>query len=166
MTKGITVIELFVFLGGILVGLALAAGTVVAVARTRMVQAHTSHRTFEETCNTLERVVDEAGGWSLPLGSWDAHAVLQGKGLVPANLVNLKFYFLCNAGHASRLLGAVPSLAGMLPCSWAIYELADGQVKVSSMNVGLMSRIFGGVPGQVMGQVAKADRGFMDEILG
>jgi len=155
-----------VLIVGIVVGVALTLGLGVAIMRSRMVASHCGARTFEDTCSTVEKVVEDAKGWSLPLGSWDANAVLEKKGLVPDNLTRLKFYFLCNAGHASRLLGAVPSLSGMLPCSWAVYELADGTVHVSGMNVGLMSRIFSGVPGQVMQEVARADEAFLAEVLG
>lgn len=113
---------LFMLLVGIVVGITLTLGLGVAFMRARMIRSHPAARSFEDTCATLEQVVEAAEGWSLPLGSWDAHAVLEKKGLVPDNLARLRFYFLCNASHASRLLGAVPSLSGMMPCSWAIPE--------------------------------------------
>lgn len=151
---------------GIVVGMALTTSLVVSVMRTRMVTAHRSRRTFEETCAAIEKVVTGAKGWGFPIETWNFYETFAGKNLVPRGFVKLKVYFVCNAGLASRMLSDTPSFVGMMPCSWAVYELEDGSVHLSKMNVGLMSRMFSGVPGQAMTEVGKADEVFLAEVLG
>jgi hypothetical protein len=53
-----------------------------------------------------------------------------------------------------------------MPCSWAVYEMADGSVWLAKMNVGLMSKIFSGVAGTMMRKVGQADDRFLAEVLG
>ena len=51
----------------------------------------------------------------------------------------------------SKFVGA------MMPCSIAVYEKSDGKVYVSSMNMELMSKMFSGVVGDTLEQVASQD---------
>ena len=50
-------------------------------------------------------------------------------------------------------------------CSWSVYELADGSVWVSHMNIGMMAKMMGGVVGESMGGVAKDDERFLQQVL-
>ncbi len=151
---------------GIVVGMALALSLVVQVMRTRMVVAHRSHRSFEETCEAIERIVPAAPGWGFPIETWNFYETFLKKDLVPKGFRKLKVYFVCNAGLASKMLSHTPSFVGMMPCSWAVYELEDGSVWLSKMNVGLMSKMFSGLVGSIMGQVGRADDEFLAEVLG
>ena len=151
---------------GIVLGLALAAGLMVQVLRTRMVAAHRSRRSFEETCAAIEEIVPAAQGWGFPIDTWNFYETFRKKDLVPDRFRKLKVYFVCNAGLASKMLSHTPSFVGMMPCSWAVYELDDGSVWLAKMNVGLMSRMFSGVPGTIMRQVGEADEKFLAQVLG
>ena len=52
-------------------------------------------------------------------------------------------------------------LSVMMPCSIAVYEKADGKTYVSTMNSGLMGKMFGGTAAAVMaGPVAKDTAAF------
>jgi uncharacterized protein (DUF302 family) len=64
---------------------------------------------------------------------------------------------LCNPDGAVRILSEDGNkrLAAMLPVQLAVYETHSGDVRVSGMNLGLMSRMFGGVIEQVMHQGAQ-----------
>ncbi len=157
----------FALVLGLILGLALAAGVGVGVLRTRMITPRRSRHGFDETCAAIERVVPaDPEGWSLPLPAWDAHAVLEKKGLAPANLRSLRFFFVCNPQLASGLLRLDPTFAGMMPCTWAVYERQDGTVWLAKLNVGLMSRLFPPAIAAIMGRVAAADERFLAEILG
>lgn len=151
---------------GLVLGLALAMGAGVTMMRTRMLTAHPSRRSFQATCEAVERVVGDAEGWGMPIDSQDLMATLVKHGQVPPNLKNFRVFFVCNPKLASRMLSLAPEMAGMMPCSWAVYEDARDRVFLSKMNVGLMSRMFGGEIGAIMGKVGRADEAFLAEVLG
>ncbi len=151
---------------GLFVGITLTISLVVMVMRTKMVVAHRSQRSFEETCAEIERIVKGAKGWGFPIDTWNFYETFATKNLVPKGFVKLKVYFVCNAGLASRMLSEVPSFVGMMPCSWAVYEMADGSVSLAKMNVGMMSMIFSGIVGSSMKEVGRADDTFLAEVLG
>lgn len=151
---------------GMILGLALALGVGVTMMRTRMLTARRSTRSFEDTCAAVERVVGAAEGWGMPIPSQNLLATLEKHDLVPAELKQFRVFFVCSPRLASRMLTLNLPMAGMMPCSWAVYENARGEVFLSKMNVGLMSRVFGGEIGAIMGRVGRADDEFLAEVLG
>jgi len=153
-------------IAGIVAGAVLTAVVAVRLLRSRMLVARRSRRSFEETCAAIETVVPSHGGWGFPIETWNFHETLRSKNVVPDNIRKLKVFFVCNASHASRVLAADPSMAGMMPCSWAVYELADGSVWVSKMNIGMMAGMFPGTVGETMKRVAEADETFLGPVLG
>ena len=84
---------------------------------------------------------------------------------MPDNVKRIRLYFMCNPGVAKVVLGAEPKLSAIMPCSWSVYELSDGSVSVSHMNIGLMARMMGGVVGNAMGGVAETDDRFLEQVL-
>lgn len=157
----------FALVLGLILGLALAAGVGVGALRARMIAPRRSRRSFDDTCAAIERVVPaDPEGWSLPLPAWDAFPLLEKKGLAPENLRGLRFFFVCNPRYASGMLRLEPSFAGMMPCTWAVYEKQDGSVWLAKMNVGLLGRLFPPAIAAIMGRVAAADERFLAEILG
>jgi uncharacterized protein (DUF302 family) len=150
---------------GIVVGVVFTAVAAVAMMRAQMVVPEKSAKSFEATCEAIEKVVPEAEGWSFPMESFDMSAKLEAKGGLPANVRRIRLYFMCNPKVAKVVLGAEPKLSAIMPCSWSVYELADGTVWVSHMNIGMMSKMMGGVVGTAMGGVATADERFLAEIL-
>lgn len=150
---------------GVIAGAALTMGLMVSVLRSQMVVARTSAKSFEDTCAAIERVVPAAQGWGFPIPTWNAFENFANKDLVPKDFMKLQVYFVCNASLGSRMLSQSPSLIGMMPCRWAVYEMADGSVMLSKMNVGLMSRMFSGVVGATMSEVSRADDKFLAEVL-
>ena len=151
---------------GFVVGVALTGGVVVWMMRTRMVVAHRSKRSFEETCNAIEKVVLAHKGWGFPLDTWNFYETFRKKGLIPDRIEKLKVYFVCNSGLAQKVISANPAMAGIMPCSWAVYELDDGSVHLSKMNISMMSKMFSGVIKENMGIVAEADERFLAIVLG
>jgi uncharacterized protein (DUF302 family) len=92
-------------------------------------------------------------------------AKLAEKGALPDNVKRIKLYFVCSPPIAKRVLGDTPKLSAIMPCSWSVYELSDGSVWLSHMNIAMMSKMMGGVVGQAMSEVAAADARFMEKIL-
>lgn len=150
---------------GCAAGVAITGTLVLWLMRTRMVVPHRSQGSFEETCAAIERVVPAHKGWGFPIETWNFYRTLESKELVPEGIRKLKVFFVCNAGYAQQVLSDTPAMAGIMPCSWAVYELEDGSVWVSKMNIGLMARMFGGRIRRVMRQVAAADERFLAEVL-
>jgi uncharacterized protein (DUF302 family) len=153
------------FMAGIVIGLIVAAFIGVRMMRARMVVPERSNASFEETCARVEREVEAAEGWSFPIPSFDMSAKLAEKGALPDNVKRIQLFFVCSPKIARRVLTARPWLSAIMPCSWSVYELADGSVWLSHMNIAMMSRMMGGVVGEAMGEVAAADETFMAKIL-
>jgi uncharacterized protein (DUF302 family) len=151
---------------GIILGAALVTAAVVWLMRTRMVVAHRSGRSFEETCAALETTVLATKGWGFPITTWNFYQTFLEKNLVPDGFTKIKVFFVCNAGLARQVLSSNPAMAGIMPCSWAVYEQEDGSVWISKMNITLMARLFSGVVGTTMGKVAEADEVFLGKVLG
>ena len=150
---------------GFILGLITAAVAVVLTMRSSMIVPERSSRSFDATCSAIEEVVPGTAGWSFPMESLDMSAKLAAKNAMPDNVKKIRLYFMCNPMVAKTVLGANPKLSAIMPCSWSVYELADGSVWVSHMNISMMAKMMGGVVGESMGEVAKTDRRFLESVL-
>jgi len=150
---------------GIVVGILITIVAVVITMRSQMVVPERSSKSFEATCEAIEDVVPGTEGWSFPMESFDMSAKLAAKGGLSDNVKRIRLYFMCNPKVAKVVLGAEPKLSAIMPCSWSVYELTDGSVWVSNMNISMMAKMMGGVVGSSMGTVAKVDEGFLEEVL-
>jgi uncharacterized protein (DUF302 family) len=150
---------------GFVVGVVATAITVVLVMRSSMVVPERSSKSFEATCEAIESVVPGSNGWSFPMESFDMSTKLAAKDAMPDSVKRIRLYFMCKPDVAKQVLGANPKLSAIMPCSWSVYELADGSVWVSHMNIGMMATMMGGVVGSSMGGVAKDDERFLEAIL-
>ena len=151
---------------GVIVGVVMTALAVVALMRSKMIVPYRSARSFEETCAAIERVVPAGDGWNFPIPSFDMYAKLAEKGQAPNGMRRIRLFFVCKPGVAKRVLSDTPKIAAIMPCSWAVYELEDGSVWLSTMNIAMMSKMFSGDVAAGMGEVAAADKTFMTEVLG
>jgi len=150
---------------GVVAGISISIIAGVAMMRRHMIVPERSSKSFEATCEAVEKVVPTGEGWSFPMESFDMSAKLAAKGGLPDNVKHIRLFFMCNPAVAKVVLGAEPKLSSIMPCSWAVYELADGSVWVSHMNIYLMSKMMGGVVGTSMAGVAEADRAFLERAL-
>ena len=150
---------------GILVGAAAVAVAVVATMRRRMVVPQRSGRSFEDTCAAVEATVPGNRGFGFPIAPFDMLESLREKGVRPDGMRRARLYFVCNPKLAGRVLSDQPRMAGIMPCSWAVYELEDGSVWLSKMNIGMMARMFPGEVGAAMREVAAADEDFVGTVL-
>ena len=150
---------------GIVAGAVGAGLVVVHLMRREMVTAKRSRASFDETCERIERVVPAGDGWSFPMPSLDMHAKLAAKSQAPKSIRQIRLFFVCKPSLANRVLSDTPKMAAIMPCSWSVYELADGSVWVSHMNIGMMAKMMGGVVGESMGGVAKDDERFLEAVL-
>lgn len=150
---------------GVVIGVVATGVLAVRVMRRSMVVPRQSRTSFEETCAAIERELPEAEGWSFPMESFDMSAKLAAKGGLPDNIRRIRLFFMCNPKVAKRVLADTPKLSAIMPCSWSVYELDNGSVWVSHMNISMMSKMMGGVVGDAMGQVAETDHRLLDAVL-
>lgn len=150
---------------GVVAGVVITIVAVVGFKRSKMIVPHRSAHTIEETCTAIERVVTAVDGWSFPMPSFDMYAKLAEKGQAPNGMRRIRLFFVCKTGVANRVLSDTPKIAAIMPCSWAVYELEDGSVWLSKMNIAMMSKLFAGDVAAGMGEVAADDERFIAEIL-
>ena len=150
---------------GIVAGILITIVAVVITMRSQMVVPERSSKSFEATCEAIEDVVPGTEGWSFPMESFDMSAKLAAKGGLPDSVKHIRLYFMCNPKVAKVVLGAEPKLSAIMPCSWSVYELTDGSVWVSHMNISMMAKMMGGVVGRSMGEVAEVDGRFLEQVL-
>ena len=149
---------------GFILGLIATVIAMVLVMRSSMVVPERSSKSFEDTCAAIEDVVPGSNGWSFPMESFDMSTKLAAKDAMPDNAKRIKLYFMCKPDVAKKVLGANPKLSAIMPCSWSVYELDDGSVWLSHMNIGMMSKVMGGVVGEAMGEVARTDHELLERI--
>lgn len=107
---------------------------------------------------TLARIEKNAKdlGWQVPK-TYDFRESIRkhnGKDVGPVKVMEM-----CQPGYAARMLSMDTNkrLAVMMPCAIAVYAKADGKTYVASMNMKLMSQVFPGDVGEVLGSVAHDD---------
>lgn len=125
-----------------------------------MVEESRSPYNFDKTVDTIVEN-SKSAGWSVPK-VYDFRKVLLSKG--SEDVGNIKVIKLCNANLAETMLSSDDSkfLGAMMPCSISVFEKDDGHTYIASMNMGLMSHMFGGEVGDTLSMVSHSH----EKILG
>ncbi len=154
-------------IGLIIIGIIGAGFVLISMMKNRMIVTCESPHSFEETRSRFEAIVPEykEQGWGMPMEMLDMYAKLDEKGHAPGNINRMVSYFLCNPSMARKVLEDSPHMSAIMPCSWSIYETSDGRIIIAKMNVGLMSRIFGGVIKDAMGKVEETEQEILGRLL-
>jgi len=115
---------------------------------------------YQETIAHLENVITNSG-WIISRKINMQKSIAQyGKKIPPVTIIKI-----CQADYADKILNTDEAMyvSVMMPCSIAVYQKSDGKTYVSTMNTGLMGKMFGGVVADVMGgPVAKDEEKFME----
>jgi uncharacterized protein (DUF302 family) len=144
---------------GIFTGGVLASAAILTVIPQRMVSEIPSPLDYEETIVQIQRNVTNAGWKVSAVMRLDKSLAKDGKTVLPA--ASLK---ICQPDYAEKVLSddRARFLAVMMPCSIAVYEKADGNTYISTMNTKLLGRMFGGTVAEVMaGPVAEETATFI-----
>jgi len=137
---------------GFIIGFALFAVIAKLTAPGMMLKERVSPFSYEETIAKIEGAVTN-GDWEISR-KMDMQKSLAKLGQTVPRVTLLK---ICEPHHAARIMNDDDALyvTLMMPCTIAVYEKSDGKVYVSTMNAGVMGRIFGGTVADVMaGSVA------------
>jgi uncharacterized protein (DUF302 family) len=147
---------------GVLIGIALTVVFEVMAMRFKMLVVHSSRFGFDETVQKVEEAIEKQS-WSL-VESRLLNDNLEKKGVHLDPRVHL--LKLCKAEYAVEVLRDNRSMACLMPCTFAVYETDEGDVKISKMNTGIMAKIFGGTVAQVMGgKVTKDEEEMLQDII-
>ena len=70
---------------------------------------------------------------------------------------------MCQPDHAHKILSddRNKKVSSMMPCRIGVFEDHMGKTYLSRMNIGLMSKMFGGTIELVMGTVAKEEHSML-----
>ncbi len=142
----------------------LVAWIFVLVMKSKMVIAIKSKYNFEETCKKLEEVVPKGEGWGFPIPAWEFYKSQLKKNLTYDNIKNCKIYFVCKSVYANKVVRDDPKWSGIMPCSWAVYEMTNGDTYIAKMNISLMSMMFSGILGSVMKKVSNEEEEFIKAV--
>lgn len=132
--------------------------------RKYMITAKKIEASFEQVCANIEKAVRVVPGWGSPIPDWDFHSAVA-KTHYFDNLVKKRIFFVCKAEYANRIVDKYHHMGAMMPCAWSVYEKTNGEVYLSKMNMGLMSRMFfGNIIGSTMGKVASEEHIILQEL--
>jgi uncharacterized protein (DUF302 family) len=144
---------LLIGLGGLVSGALLAGVLAWTLMPGMMIHQRPSKLGFDETVSALEKsIVDN--GWTHS-GTRDLRKSLSKQGVEFPHRV--KIVELCKPEYAADVLGSDRFVATLMPCAIAVYETDAGEVMISSMNTGLMGKMFGGNIAKVMGRSVARD---------
>lgn len=148
---------------GLVIGAAIAGFVFWKAMPSMMFEIEESKLPFDETVAEIEQAAIEAG-WQVPK-IYDIKSSLNKAGY--AKFGNLKILSMCQPHHAYSILSddANKMVSSMMPCRIGVYEDYDGRVLISRMNVGLMSKMFGGSIEKVMGAVGAEQARMLSHIL-
>ena len=146
-------------LGGIVTGVALTVAITAWQAPQKMAGLMVNESVSpHDMTTTLARIETKAKelGWQVPK-VYDFRDSIRKHGGKDVGAV--KVMEMCQPAYAARMLGSDASkrLAVLMPCAVAVYEKSDGNTYVASMNMSLMSQVFPGEVGSVLGTVARDD---------
>lgn len=121
-----------------------------------------SQHDFETTVDMLEENAYETG-WEV-VNEVDIQSRMQGDG---HEFLRMKIIEICHVEHSYDIfqIDENKKVAGLMPCRFGVYEQYDGKVKISKMNMGLMSKMFGGLIQKVMGQVASEEKVMLEGVI-
>ncbi len=122
---------------GLIAGALLAFAVIFIISPSMMFKENKSKHDFETTIAQLEKSI-EAEGWKIPHVN-DLQATMQKFG---KDVRQVQVYEICHPDHAYKILSQDDEriVSSLMPCRVAVYEKSNGNVYVSRLNAGLMSR--------------------------
>ncbi|NQE44557.1 hypothetical protein C5S31_00870 [ANME-1 cluster archaeon GoMg2] len=151
------------FVAGLVIGLIVMGVAVWTLMPGMMITVHESKLGFEETVSAINGSAIERG-WTVPK-IYDIQTSLKKAG--HEDMTRVKILSICQPDHAYSILkdDTNKKVTAIMPCRIGVYETADGRVFISEMNMGLMSKMFGGTIAEVMGGVAEEEKEMLRDII-
>ncbi len=148
---------------GLVVGIIITGAAVWMLMPKMMIQVHESKLSFEDTVATLEKSALERK-WKVPK-IYDIQKTLVDSGF--ADMTPLKILSICQPAHAYNILKQDKDkiVTAIMPCRMAVYKGNDGKIYIAEMNMGLMTKMFGGDIARIMGQVAIEEKEMVEPLI-
>ncbi|MEN8242950.1 MAG: DUF302 domain-containing protein [Chloroflexota bacterium] len=158
MKKNVLVSGLIGFLAGIIL-----FGVVAFVAAPSvMIVEDASPLGYEET---VQAILDSSAeqGWKVPKTyALDAAVEEAGYDVLPVTVIEL-----CQPDHAGQVLleDDARIVTSLMPCRISVYTTSTGDVIISRMNTGLISKVFGGTVAEVMARASAENEVILSAVL-
>lgn len=153
------------FFTGLIVGVVFTAVAVFVFMPKLMVPVHESKLSVDETVAAVEKAALDAG-WLVPK-IYNIQNTLSKNG--HPDMSELKILSICQPDHAYNILTFNDKdklVAGIMPCRVAVYKgQEDGKTYIAEMNMGLMSKMFGGNIAKVMASVAAEEKAMVEPLI-
>jgi uncharacterized protein (DUF302 family) len=149
-------------IGGFVLGAFVLGLAMFLVAPSMMIVEDVSPMGYEETVQAINDAA-AAHGWKVPaVHTIDASVKAAGYDVAPVSVIEL-----CQPDHAGKILedDAARVVTSMMPCRVSVYQTSDGQVVISRMNTGLVSKLFGGLVAEVMAQATADNEQILSAVL-
>jgi uncharacterized protein (DUF302 family) len=149
---------------GFFVGIVATGLAVWTLMPKMMIKVYPSKLSVDETAAAVERAA-VGKDWKVPK-IYDIQKTLKESGLT--DMTPLKIVSLCQPQHAYNILTPNDKdkvVTAIMPCRVAAYQGKDGKCYIAEMNMGLMSRMFGGNIARVMAAVAAEEKAMIEPLI-
>lgn len=148
--KIITIVSLIF---GFLAGIIFTGITISISSGEMMVKEFKSPYDFNKTVKVMQERINGKKGWHVTEIIDQNKEVIDNGGFPIGNFKIIKY---CHGGYSARMLkdDDQKKIGNMMPKTFAVYEKSDGQVFVSTMNGGVMGKLFGGEIEKIIEEVS------------
>lgn len=148
-------------LSGFVFGVVLTGIVIWSIAPSMMMIENQSNLNFEETITQIQSNAADQG-WSVP-NTLRLNKSLEkdGYSVLPVAVIEL-----CKPDIAAKVLSDDEArlVSSLMPCRVAIYEKSNGEVIISRMNTGLISKMFGGLITDAMREATAQTEKILDPL--
>jgi uncharacterized protein (DUF302 family) len=138
---------------GFLLGIIFAGVFISVSAGEMMIKEFKSPHDFDKTVELVIQRINEKEGWHVTEVIDQNKEIIENGGFAIGNFKIVKY---CHGGYSAQMLEADErkKFGNMMPKTFAIYEKSDGQVYISTMNGGIMGKLFGGKAEKIIEEVS------------
>jgi len=148
---------------GVVIGFVLTCYGVWIIMPKLMLSIHESKYNVDQTVIEIEKSA-KANDWQVPK-IYTLQASLQKFG--HPDMTEAKILSICQADYAYDILKNDDDkrIMAIMPCRIGVYADKTGKVFIASMNMGLMSKMFGGNIAKVMAGVAEEEHNILKNVI-
>lgn len=152
-----------IFILGLVAGAVIVSILVWQMMPKMMLNVNQSSLDFDDTVAMLN-ISAEDSDWHVTM-TYDIQNSLFNAGY--EDMTRLTILSICKPEYAYNILQEDDNkkVSAIMPCRIGVYELKDGSVYVSEMNIGLMSKMFGGTIAEVMSKAAEEEAKIIESVI-
>jgi uncharacterized protein (DUF302 family) len=139
----IKIVSITMLIFGFIIGIFFSGIAVSVSSGEMMVKEFVSPYNFDKTVEIMTKRINEKEGWHVTEIIDQNKEVIENGGF---DIGNFKIIKYCHGEYSAIMLATDDrkKIGNMMPKSFAVYEKSTGQVFVSTMNGGVMGKLFGG----------------------